>query len=80
MFDYYFSDAPYVKKTDDDPERITPNQNLLQNIDNLDVLVPNGLVVIEHFKRDLPDYFGEKISFCAGKNIWGYVFFCVQKR
>jgi len=78
MFDIIFSDAPYVKKTDDDPERITPNQNLLQNIDNLDVLVPNGLVVIEHFKRDLPDYFGEKISFVQAKT-YGDTSFSVYK-
>jgi 16S rRNA (guanine(966)-N(2))-methyltransferase RsmD len=64
-FDVIFIDAPYHKT----PEIITvsPNQNLLQIIDNSDILEKDGLVVIEHFKKDRFEFFGRKLSFAKEK-------------
>lgn len=64
-FHLVFIDAPYHKIPD--ALTVSPNLNLLQIIDNSDILERDGIVVIEHFKKDRFEFFGRKLSFMKEK-------------
>lgn len=55
-FDIIFLDPPYTLAEPDD----SPAKKTLQTLGACDILAPNGLVVVQHFKRDkLPSESGQ---------------------